>query len=86
MSRLGALQEKLGTKEIDQLIQRLIDDGWNDSEIYRYCRWTEEANPEVSEEIALSRMRLVADAVKERLGRKTVQHPWQDGNSAPAPH
>ena len=75
MRRLEALQERLGTKDIDQLIQRLIDDEWNDSEICRYCRLTEELNPEISEDLALSRMRLVADSVKERLGRPTNQHP-----------
>jgi len=74
MDRLQTLQKQIGTEELSGLIRDLIDDDWTDSEIRRYCRCTEEANPELPEDTALRRMKLEKDAVMKRLGRPTIQH------------
>lgn len=55
-------------KSIEQLISQFIGYGWSDLEIIRFCRLTEECNPEMDETTALLRMSSLIEDVVQRTG------------------
>lgn len=47
----------------------MIREGWNDDEIVKLYRLTEEYNPELQEDIALSKARILYGKVRARLNK-----------------
>ena len=68
-ARLTELTDERDIASTDRTIKQLIEDNWENGEIVRYCRYMEEVDPEMDEDIALSAMKRIRCSVNMRLGR-----------------
>lgn len=59
-------------EHLEKSIRNFYDKGWTFSEARRFLMCTEEVNPELDEETALARMKIITEAVRTRLGRQDV--------------
>lgn len=69
LSRLRSKVEGPDAESIKKTIKELIEEGWEDSEIIKFCNYTEEVSPLLDEETALNKMRILRESVEKRTGK-----------------
>ena len=75
IARLRNMEYDVSDESTHAYAVRLVQDEWTDDEIVKFLKCTEECNPALEEDIALSRMRDIIRGVEQRLGRKTRRTP-----------
>jgi hypothetical protein len=81
---------ELDAGEIESIkrgIKQCLDNGFTETEAVRHCRCFEEYNPDLAEDVALSRMAAITREVEERTGvsyRNGRAIPHRDIDSATA--
>lgn len=69
MARLPTLTDNTDIELFKADIARRYVDGWTENECVRYCMCMEEVDPNLDEDIALTRMAWIRGEVKARGGR-----------------